>query len=101
MLDEKNEKKKEEILDQEIELDELDSVVGGIPICQYAGYNDDPNPQKKEDNCTEDHYRSIYLGGFANCAATVEDGSWCATNDACYSGAVDYQGTIECKKAWR
>ena len=93
MSNEENEKKKEEILDQEIELDELDSVVGGVR--RY------PGSRSNDENCTQTHKRSIYEGGFANCAATVEDGSWCETNDACLSSAVKYQGMNDCSKAWR
>ena len=44
----------------------------------------------------------MYGGGsFPNCAATVEDGSWCKRNDACHDKAVDYRGMGSCKKAWR
>ena len=93
MSNEENEKKKEEILDQEIELDELDSVVGGVRR-NHGGRSTD-------ENCTQTHKRSIYEGGFANCAATVEDGSWCETNDACHYSAVKYQGMNDCSKAWR
>ena len=40
-----------------------------------------------------------------NCAATVEDGSWCWSNDACDDYSVDYQGMhiyliSDCHKAW-
>ena len=78
---------------------ELDSVAGGFG--RKADFAGGSNTEDDINNCTRNHERNIYLGGFPNCAATVEDGSWCATNDACYSGAVDYQGLIECKKAWR
>ena len=100
MSDEKNEKKKEEILDQEIELDELDSVAGG-GFGKKVDFAGGSNTADDINNCTRNHERNIYLGGFPNCAATVEDGSWCDTNDACLSSAVKYQGMNDCSKAWR
>ena len=99
MSNEENEKKKEEILDQEIELDELDSVAGGFG--RKADFAGGSNTADDINNCTRNHERNIYLGGFPNCAATVEDGSWCDTNDACLSSAVKYQGMNDCSKAWR
>ena len=54
------------------------------------------------ENCVKDHKRNIYGGnGFPNCAATVEDGSWCERNDACYNEAVIYDGRTDCAKAWK
>lgn len=36
------------------------------------------------------------------CAATVEDGSWCSSNDACHtSNAIRYTGMNDCSKAWK
>ena len=58
------------------------------------------------NNCVEGFHRDIYKGGFPNCAATVEDGSWCGTNDACVTTAIVYKGMEECSfsncnKAWK
>ena len=39
--------------------------------------------------------------GSTNCAATVEDGSWCGSNDACYEDEVNYMGLNDCAKAWK
>ena len=44
--------------------------------------------------------RNIY-DGFPNCAATVEDGSWCDKNDACFDSDVVYLGMTSCSKAWK
>jgi hypothetical protein len=38
--------------------------------------------------------------GSANCAATVEENSWCKSNDACYDDETIYLGIKECAKAW-
>jgi predicted ribosomally synthesized peptide with nif11-like leader len=86
----------------ELSDDELDAVAGGRPMTRRSSKNkrtiwwdDDP------DNCTNNNMRNIYTGGFPNCAATVEDGSHCGTNDACYTEAVDYEGMVDCAKAWK
>ena len=68
--------------------EELDTVSGG-----------DQDDDLK--NCVRYSERNIYLGGFPNCAATVEDGSWCDSNDACYHSMVGYYILTECNKAWR
>jgi len=91
-----------EVFDQKLSMDELDAAAGGkySYVGQVLWGNGEPDADP--NNCTEDHKRPMYGGGgFPNCAATVEDGSHCATNDACYSGAVSYQGLNDCAKAWR
>ena len=100
--------REEEVFDQELSLDELDAAAGGThDDCGGIGRslgcrNGYVVRDSDQNNCTKDHYRQIYGGGgFPNCAATVEDGSWCGTNDACYDKAVEYQGRTDCKKAWR
>ena len=93
--------REEEVFDQELSMDELDAAAGGYAKpCAALGWDDN------RDDCVENHYRLIYGGGgFPNCAATVEDGSWCGTNDACRSQAVEYKDikgnqSDNCKKAW-
>jgi len=54
----------------------------------------------KVDHCTELFFRHIYEGSFPNCAATVENGSWCGSNDACYNNEVCYLDMKDCSKAW-
>ena len=99
MANMENDPKAKEVLEQEISADELDAVAGGS---WWASEKD-----ADQNNCIQNHERYIYGGnGFPNCAATVEDGSHCGTNDACYSDAVEYHGfkggcsVIDCKKAW-
>lgn len=80
-------KKEDEVLAQPLSPDELEAVSGG-------DQDDD------RVNCVRYSERNIYLGGFLNCAATVEDGSWCDSNDACYHSMVSYYILVECQKAW-
>lgn len=80
-------KKEDEVLAQPLSPDELEAVSGG-------DQDDD------RINCVRYSERNIYLGGFPNCAATVEEGSFCASNDACYHSMVCYYIMQECNKAW-
>ena len=90
----------DEVLAQPLSPDELEAVAGGGKNDSLA--NDGHScSQTQQANCSREEKRSIYLGAFPNCAATVEDGSWCSTNDACVKVAVNYQGMTDCGKAWR
>ena len=80
-------KKEDEVLAQPLSPDELEAVSGG-------DQDDD------RTNCVRYSERNIYLGGFPNCAATVEEGSFCGSNDACYHSMVCYYILQECNKAW-
>ena len=83
------------ILEQEVSLDELEATAGGRDG-HLIQFDDDRN------NCMRTYSRQIYGGsGFANCAAVVEDDSWCDTNDACYHESVKYEGMNDCARAWR
>ncbi len=99
--------REEEVFGQDLSMDDLDAAAGGRRkneyrdnqgnIC-YAPAGVDPDP----GNCSMINRRQIYGGGgFPNCAATVGDGSWCGTNDACNKNAVEYYGKKDCGKAWR
>ena len=79
-----------EVFIQEVSDEELQTVAGGVDDCGWSEYT----------NCSTGDKRYIYSGGFPNCAATVEDGSWCGTNDACLQSDVDYQGMNDCERAW-
>jgi hypothetical protein len=84
----------EQVFMQELDDDELEVVAGGEG-CKAS--------LKAGSNCVQNTIRDIYGGdGFPNCAATVEDGSWCSKNDACYNvNAIVYIGRTDCSKAWR
>ncbi len=97
--------REDEVFDQELSLDDLDAAAGGIDcgdLSRILPWQLDDQWDADKDNCTRDHYRQVYGGsGFPNCAATVEDGSWCGTNDACKKNAIEYKGMGDCSKAWR
>ena len=76
-----------EVFVQEVSDEEMEAVAGGEGESNSA--------------CSDDWSRSIYYPSFPNCAATVEDGSWCGSNDACTEAAVKYWDTVECVKAWK
>lgn len=77
--------------------EELASINGGL-----CGFNGKACDNLADERCTGLYNRNIYEGGFPNCAATVEDGSWCDSSDACYLDQVVYKGmkSWTCLKAW-
>lgn len=86
--------KEEEVFSQEVNAEELLFVSGGKggpSVCESV----------VNINCERNHYYRIYDNSFPNCNSTVEDGSWCNDADACYSDAIEYVDTIDCRKAWR
>ena len=105
-MPEEQKAREEEVFDQELSVDDLDAAAGGTYDCGgvEASMDDEAAGRGQDANtfdCVQLHKRLIYAGsGFPNCAATVEDGSWCDRNDACYGKAIDYQGMAHCKKAW-
>lgn len=85
----------------------MDTVAGGghhYPDCRGT----------QNGNCCYDHWETDCDSGNSrkygrpfrnpdgtpNCAATVEDGSWCDSNDACYNKEVRYLSLNNCAKAW-
>lgn len=94
-----------EILAQEADDEALEEVTGGFSLFGWCdgGHSYDPNVERCDGDCVQTHKRSIYLkfDAFPNCAATVEDGSWCHENDACVTDAVYYYNMKECAKAWK
>jgi hypothetical protein len=83
----------EQVFKQEVADDELEGIAGGG--CEDGAWHDNYY------NCPKIDTRNIYKGGFPNCAATVEKGSWCGYNDACEWQAVVYEGMKKgCGRAW-
>ena len=86
----------EEILAQDLSKEELDSVAGG-GNCPSLAWKYGPNECRIGGTT-----RWIYRNRFPNCAKSVEDGSWCWSNDACFTyQSIYYTGMDECSKAWR
>ena len=75
----------ETVLGQELSPDEMEAASGG----GKDGCKD------MMSTCESYHFRSRSAG----CAATVEDGSWCDSNDACVAFAVRYKNMDNCKMA--
>ena len=90
------EKKEQEIMNQEMSKDEMETVAGGY-IC-WASHN---YPLECSQGTHEKYVRPILKPeGTVNCANTVEDGSHCEHNDACYENEICYYNLKECGKAW-
>lgn len=83
-----------DVFNQNVSEEELKAAAGG-------NLQDDDCGEPQQVRCHHNFTRDIYEGGFPNCAATVEDGSWCGSNDACLMADVDYQNMNDCKIAWR
>lgn len=93
-------KLEEEVFSRNLSEEELAATSGGL--CGLNGSDGCGELiQYEVSHCTRIVVREIYEGAFPNCAATVEDGSWCSSNDACYSQQVEYKGMKECAKAWK
>ena len=84
------------VFGQKVSEDELASIGGGL-----CGANGSVCKSNADENCDHNYNRHIYNGGFPNCASTVEDSSWCSSNDACYFDDVRYQDMKDCHKAHR
>ena len=88
----------DKVFDQEVSPEELENVTGGSTIGHWKNRYGKGNITY---GCTSTQRRNIYKGGFPNCAATVEDGSYCGDNDACIMYAVVYDYMESCQKAWQ
>ena len=75
-----------EVFVQEVSDEEMEAVAGG--------------EEKNSDGCVKSLFRDISNPSFPNCAATVEDGSECFSNDACVADAVRYYDMTYCFRAW-
>ena len=85
--------KEKEVFSRKVSEEELADVSGG---------------KERAKNCDDVWEREIYGGsGFPNCAATVEDGSFCKIdNDACHDYAIQYTDMKgcwfnDCHIAWK
>ena len=100
-MSEEQKAREDEVFNQELSLEDLDAAAGG----RVLHHKDNRIKEADLHNCIERHCRPIYGpdgNSFPYCAATVEDGSWCDSNDACYTDqSVRYEGRKDCAKAWR
>ena len=88
------EQKEQEIMNQEMSKDEMESVAGGL--CWSGHMYQDCHWEEAQK-----YGRPIHRpDGSINCANTVQDGSHCDTNDACYKDQVNYMDIHDCGKAW-
>ena len=94
---------KKDILENDLNDKELKEASAGANNdgthrCQVAmqcSYDENSN------KCVVAVFRWINDPDFPNCAATVQDGSHCMDNDACFGiNAVKYRGMHDCSKAW-
>lgn len=88
----------EQVFKQELDDKEMVTVTGGMePNNPNATNSPILNLDPDTDNCVQSDHRDIYGGdGFPNCAASVEDGSYCRRNDACTVLAVNYKNMTDC-----
>ena len=78
--------------------DEMETVAGGRKHWCIMGSLEEGECPEQWSNYTQNIRKP---DGSMNCAATVEDGSWCKKNDACYTDQVNYYGMDDCAKAWQ
>ena len=97
-----------EVFKQELSEEELEMAAGGgLDICSkvmrlaLCGMNGGGGDLPADYQCRNCYSRDIYRDGFPNCSATVEDGSWCSSNDACFFSSTYYENMQECHKAWK
>ena len=93
-----SEAEEDAILAQELSESEMENSVGGVTNCPKQYEKDRFLQNECKISATE---RWIYRKKFPNCAATVGDGSWCGSNDACYTSSIRYTGMKSCSKAWK
>ena len=87
--------REDEVFSQELSVDDLGAAAGGSIDSDGAPGRDELCNELHWSNCDDNHSRPIQ-----SCAATVERGSNCWSNDACYHGAVVYGGmTTDCGRA--
>ena len=97
------EKKEQEIMNQEMSQDEMETVAGGKCHANYSNVCFVGNIGETCDSALvqKNGRRLQKPNGYMNCAATVEDGSHCGSNDACYGDEVVYLGMLDCERAWQ
>lgn len=88
-----SEKEKTDILNKQIDEAQMDDVTGGGVFTNRSKWDNCMAVQQSA--CVNNHYRTKSNSG---CAATVEKGSFCSSNDACVMDAVEYDRFIRSGK---
>ena len=97
MSEKKENMSEDEVFNQELSQEELENVAGGKGLANRVLRRvEGPRGQ----GCYRQDRRDIYDGAFPNCAATVEDDSFCWTNDACVKNEVKYTNMNSCFRVW-
>ena len=88
---------KEKVMKSELSNEEL-SLTSGGDGCRFSEKCE--NDSYNNCSCLQHRYLRDNKGNI-NCAASVESGSWCLTNDACFEEQVHYRNRNKgCDKAW-
>ena len=88
-----------DVFSQELSKEELAQVAGGASLEETPCLQSFNRYLYK--GCDSNWARPIDIPKFPNCAATVEDGSFCWSADACFEQAVMYGPMRNCTKAWK
>lgn len=101
-MSEQEKKQEVQVFNQELSTEDLDAAAGGNMFgCGETSYCGDT---AFAEGCTNANRRPIHGPGgnqFPFCAATVEDGSMCWSNDGCRYTSVVYEGMQTCNRAHR
>ncbi len=82
--------REENVFRQEVSDAELIAVSGG----------EHKDPTYTRDICEKTNMWRIDDPSFPSCNSTVEDGSWCYENDACWGDSIVYVNMKKCRRAW-
>ena len=99
-MSEEEKKQEEQVFNQKLSAEDLDAAAGGFMYCGEAWSCSDASRAA----CNEEFNRPMYGpdgNQFPFCAATVEEGSMCFTNDGCRHDSVVYDGMRSCERAHR
>ena len=100
-MSEEEKKQEEQVFNQKLSSEDLEATVGGSMYCGETSYCGD---SRISIGCSDANRRPMYGpdgNQFPFCAATVEEGSMCFTNDGCRHDAVIYNGMRSCDRAHR
>jgi len=100
-MSEEEKKQEEQVFNQKLSAEDLDAAAGGFMDCGETSYCGD---SRISIGCSDANRRPMYGpdgNQFPFCAATVEEGSCCWSNDGCKYTSVVYEGMRSCDRAHR